>query len=392
MAATLGFSLLISAGEAVSGHAGNTDAVSRDWQLFIDDYWIGTASNTTARLHQPTKYPDNPLITGEAPWVINPYCFGSVLYDEEAAVFKFWYMSYNYGQTEAERTPFLYATSADGVSWDRPTLGLHAFRGSKENNIVLINYGYEDLYSPCVIRDLEDPDPDRRYKMLYWDFPLGARPYQDSGMCVAFSPDGIRWTRHPGNPVLFAEKQEHSIRDVMSVMVDHRNGKYVAYTKGWADPWPAFRQIVRTESTDFVHWSKPQVVLRHAHNLHDPQSYRMFVTQYESVYVGLMNSYKKPGNETIDIQLTVSHDNQRWSRVADQATFLPLGPDGSWDDGMIFAVRLSGTGIGFSSFTAGGTETTRPMSARPRSGWPPSGRMASCRLTPGTPKASSQPD
>jgi hypothetical protein len=26
-----------------------------------------------------------------------------VLYDEEAAVFKFWYMSYNYGQTEVAR-------------------------------------------------------------------------------------------------------------------------------------------------------------------------------------------------------------------------------------------------------------------------------------------------
>lgn len=311
-----------------------------DWQLFIDDYWIETATGLTVTLHQPKKNANNPLITGDVPWALNPYCFGTILYDKEEAIFKLWYMSYNYGYPQADRTFILYATSVDGVSWDRPALGLHEFRGSKENNIVLKNYGYEDHYSPSVIKDLRDPDPERRYKMIWWDFPLGPRYYKDCGMCIAFSPDGIQWSRHLDNPVLFAKKQENSISDVMSVMFDSRSGKYVAYTKGWADPWPAFRQIVRTESTDFVNWSEPEVVLRHAHDLSDPQSYGMFVTQYESVYVGLLNSYKKPGNETIDIQLTVSHDNRRWSRVADQATFLPLGADGEWDDGMIFVSPL----------------------------------------------------
>jgi len=310
------------------------------WQLFIDDYWIESASGVVPVLHQPTKHADNPVITGDAAWSKNPYCFGSLIHDEEESLFKLWYMSYNYDCPTAERTPILYATSPDGVSWDRPALGIQEFQGSKENNILLTNYGHHDLYSPNVIKDLRDLDPDKRYKMLWWDFPLGPEPYQDEGMCVAFSPDGIHWTRHPDNPVLGATKQENSISDVMSVMVDHRNGKYVAYTKGWTHPWPAFHQIVRTESTDFLSWSEPQVVLTHTHDLRDPQSYGMSVTQYESVYVGLMASYKDPGDETIDIQLTVSHDNRNWSRVADQATFLPLGSAGAWDDGMIFATPL----------------------------------------------------
>jgi hypothetical protein len=365
-----------------------------DWQLFIDDYWIEESSGITAELHQPTKHADNPLIVGDAEWAINPYGFGTVLFDEEDAVFKLWYMSYNYGFPVADRTPVLYATSVDGVSWNRPALGIHEFGGSKENNILLTNYGHHDLYSPSVIVDPRDPDRERRYKMIWWDFPLGPEPYRDDGMCVAFSPDGIRWTRHPGNPVLSAKKQENSISDVMSVMFDRRSGKYVAYTKGWADPWPDHRQIVRTESTDFVNWTEPQVVLRHDQNLQDPQSYGMSVTQYESVYLGLLASYKKPGNETIDIQLTVSHDNQHWARVANQATFLPLGSDGEWDDGMVFAFpmiqhqdrvlivygawdghheadeRHAGIGLatlrkdGFVSLEAGnslGTVTTRPM-------------------------------
>ncbi len=390
---TLCFVLLIIAGTG-PGQAAMEAETAGDWQLFIDDYWIETTSDVTSRLHQPVKHPNNPLIFGDAPWAMNPYCFGSVLYDEEDAVFKLWYMSYNYGYPMVDRTPILYATSVDGLSWDRPALGLHVFRGSGENNILFTSYGHQDLYSPSVIKDPREPDPERRYKMIWWDFPLGPKYYEDCGMCVAFSPDGIHWTRHGDNPVLFARKQENSISDVMSVMFDRRSGKYVAYTKGWADPWPAFRQIVRTESTDFVNWSEPKVVLRHAHDLRDPQSYGMSVTQYESVYVGLMTSYKKPGNETIDIQLTVSHDNQHWSRVADQATFLPLGPDGAWDDGMLFVSpmilhddrililyggwdghheadeRNAAIGLatlrrdGFVSFDAGETQgslTTRPM-------------------------------
>ena len=305
-------------------------------KLLIDDHWIASKSGVQRVLHQPDKEPQNPLIRGDEAWALNPYCYGTAMYDEATSRFRLWYMSYNQSLPLAERTPILYATSAEGIVWDRPLLGLVAFRGSKQNNILITNYGHHDLYSPSVVRDDRDPDPQRRYKMIWWDFPKGGQGYHDDGMCVAFSPDGIRWDKCPDNPVLSAKKQERSISDVMSVMYDSRAEKFVAYAKGWADPWPAFRQIVRTESSDFIHWSEPEVVLRHAFDEKDPQSYGMVVSQYESLYLGLLCSYKKPGNETIDIQLTVSHDNRNWERVADQETFLPTGPPGSWDDGMLF--------------------------------------------------------
>jgi hypothetical protein len=323
----------------------STDTHASDkWQLFIDDYWIASSDKVTITLHQPIKHPDNPLIHGDVSWAQNPYCFGSVIYDDEESLFKIWYMSYNYDQPVADRTPVLYATSTDGIQWTRPNLSLFEFQGSGENNIVLTNYGYHDLYSPSVIKDYFDPDPARRYKMIWWDFPLGNKGYQDDGMCVAFSPDGIHWTKYPGNPVLHAKKGEQSISDVMSVMQDKRTGKFVAYTKGWADPWPAFRQIVRTESSDFIHWSEPTVVISHKHNVQDPQSYGMTVTQMGYNYIGLMCSYKNPGDETIDIQLAVSHDNQHWERVANQETFIPNGSSDSWDSGMIFTAPLINRG------------------------------------------------
>jgi hypothetical protein len=311
-----------------------------NWQLFIDGYWISNSDNVIKTLHQPTKHPDNPLIRGDDPWAQNPYCFGSVIYDEDESLFKLWYMSYNFGQAVEERTPVLYATSPDGLQWTRPKLGLFEFQNSTENNIVLTNYGHHDLYSPSVIKDIAAIDPDRRYKMIWWDFPLGNRGYQDDGMCVAFSPDGIHWSKYSKNPVLHARKCEQSISDVMSVMQDQRTGRFVAYTKGWADPWPAFRQIVRTESSDFINWSEPKVVIRHKYDIQDPQSYGMTVTQVGNLYIGLMCSYKKPGDETIDIQLAISHDNLNWERVSNQLTFLPNGSSGAWDSGMIFTAPL----------------------------------------------------
>lgn len=316
-----------------------------NWQLFIDDYWISESHNINSTLHQPNKHVKNALIRADVPWEQNPYCFGTVIYDEENSIFKIWYQSYNDVDVPIpERTPVLYATSIDGIRWNRPNLGLFEFHGSSENNIVLQNYGHHDLYSPSVIKDNLENNPTKRYKMIWWDFPLGKEGYQDDGMCVAFSSDGIHWTKYPNNPVMRANKSEQSISDVMSVMQDKKTGKYVAYTKGWADPWPSHRQIVRVESSDFIHWSEPKVVIRHANDLKDPQSYGMTVSQFGKNFIGMMYSYKKPGNETIDVQLTVSHDNNSWTRVANQGIFIPLGPKDTWDDGMIFCAPMFNLG------------------------------------------------
>ena len=229
-----------------------------------------------------------------------------------------------------------YATSKDGRKWTRPNLGLFDYRGSKQNNIILQNAGFHDAYSPSVLKDPGEPDPAKRYKMTFWDF-AGHEAYGDAGMMIAASPDGIHWKRIQERPALLAQEKEQAISDVMDLMIDPADGKYVVYTKGWANPFPRNRQIVRSESRDFLHWSTPQVVLRHAFDEKDTESYGMPVFVYEGVYLGLLREYHSKTDHTIDIQLTVSHDGKKWTRVADQATFLPLGPEGAWDDGMLFS-------------------------------------------------------
>ena len=79
---------------------------------------------------------------------------------------------------------------------------LFNFNKIKNTNIVLIGNGGHSLrYANSVIIDPREKDPDRRYKMAYFDFAQDGKN-EHPGLCVAFSPDGIHWTKHPRAPLL----------------------------------------------------------------------------------------------------------------------------------------------------------------------------------------------
>ena len=312
---------------------------------FVDDFAVDQMTGLTRVLEQPVKHA-KPVLFSETPWESNPYLFGTVLRDPVTKMYRMWYMSYNRGRPPAERTPILYAESKDGVFWNKPSLGILKFAGSSENNIVLGSLGFHDLYSPSVLDDPAASDPARRFKMIFWD-KTGKDTYRDGGMHVAFSPDGIHWTRYEKNPVLKAGRTEQSISDVMDLMRDPVTGKFVVYAKGWnKDAWKADgkenttvsqRIILRSESSDFVNWSRPEPIIRHARTPEDPQSYGMPVFYQDGLFLGLLRSYKLPGDERIDIRLMSSRDGKSWAPVCEGQTFIGTGQgDDKWDDGMIF--------------------------------------------------------
>ena len=65
----------------------------------------------------------------------------------------------------------LYATSEDGVHWEKPSLGRHQFHGSTANNIVMF-----DKQSPTVIADLA-ASASERYRMMAWEWRQVRRGY-----------------------------------------------------------------------------------------------------------------------------------------------------------------------------------------------------------------------
>ena len=60
-----------------------------------------------------------------------------------------------------------FAKSVDGYNWERPSLGLIPYNGATQNNLVDLG-GAEYKVAACVVvYEPEDPDPNRRFKMVY---------------------------------------------------------------------------------------------------------------------------------------------------------------------------------------------------------------------------------
>jgi len=91
--------------------------------------------------------------------------------------------------------------------------------------------------------------------------------------------------------------------------------------------------VGRTESPDFVHWTKAEEVLR---GDVARQSYAMPVFPYCQGYLGLLMIFDIAANK-VDCELAWSLDSVRWERVAAGTPLIPRGPEGSHDHGCIFA-------------------------------------------------------
>ena len=312
--------------------------------LFLDDLEVQKTRNLKRVVNQPTKHPDNPVLKREHPWEgFRIQVYGTMLYDPDAKLFKSWYM--NIPKTAKEKitvagqrrlghaTLLSYATSKDGVHWDKPTLGLVDFEGSKANNMIA-----PERYNPegfSVLYEPNDPDPQRRYKAFYWDHGFG--PFiihkgdeiygsgPKDGMHVAFSPDGIHWTPYANNPVMKLGSDTGQI-----VLYDDSIEKYVAFGRFGAGG----RKVARSESADFIHWSKPKLVL--APDKTDgpkTQFYGITINRYADQYIGILWMFWiESGNVgRIDFQLCHSRDGKTWIRDPQRNVFLPNGPPGSWD-------------------------------------------------------------
>ena len=130
-------------------------------QLFLADYSVEDMVGVTRILHQP--HDRRPVMTPDVsrgqtslqskspPW-----------WNPELGVWEWWYWAMHDslpGEMYAsEGRVSHYATSTDGETWDIPNLGLHEFRGSKNNNVAY-DSSERGLALYHIIRDDDEPDP-----------------------------------------------------------------------------------------------------------------------------------------------------------------------------------------------------------------------------------------
>ena len=268
--------------------------------------------------------------------------FGSVLYDAELARFQYWYnpqarLTDVFAANPGSPLPpdgslaaaVAYATSEDGLTWDRPALGLvhHPHAGSR-NLSIMARPPARTARCPAVVRLPEQFAPDRFAAAYYSNC---ADPLYERGILLALSEDGIYWKpRFPpaiswdGDRKTFSWDSLRSEFLLVSRSNEHRN---LARRSGR----PNKRHIAISRSRDLQHWTPMTTVLEvDQQDPADLEFYSMYVVPYGHGYIGLLEVFHTTSN-ALETQLAFSRDLVTWQRIGDRAAFLAPGADGEWD-------------------------------------------------------------
>jgi len=312
-------------------------------QVFIDRQFLASAREVELVQHQPRKTGERTLVP-DKPWEQGGLgCYACALKDAET--YHLWY------PTDAG---FCYARSKDGISWEKPNLGLAEFHGSRDNNIVighgaagLTNCGSEGM----VFLDPKAPADEK--------FRYAVRISDELKDTVIFSsPDGIHWRLTHQKVLTFTHPEGRQHLDSQNVIFwDDRINKYVAYMRrNQFLPGVRGRSVARSESDHLGGFTEVQdspVVL--ATDALDPalagkpvldyytsgvikylwaqDAYYMFPQAYFHYIPGAFAEFRKavPVNAgPLDTQFAASRDGITWQRF-DRRPFVSLGLKGDFD-------------------------------------------------------------
>ena len=313
-----------------------TTDIGNTRQLFVDDLLIQSIDGARLKMHEPVHrenvlYLDRPW-EGEVSWC--PVVL------KEGDRFRMWYRGRGDGG-QGRPAVTCYAESADGIHWERPSLGLIEFEGSRDNNTCIDN---RLLNNVSVFRDGREGVPeDERYKAVgRWSM---GKPSQIYGMV---SPDGIRWTLVQNQALIVAKESDPQFDSPLSAFWDARRGCYCLFVRGWYPDGPQnrIRAIRDTTSEDFLHWKEWQYVqvegeerwaehlyTSSAHPYYRAPVYLMFPKRYlpERTFSA---EWSHPGQS--DVLLLSSRDGETWQRTFHEAFLRPGLDEQNWHERSIF--------------------------------------------------------
>ena len=194
--------LLLLLSNAIPLSANPIDIGSRR-ELFVDNHLIEELEGDIAlRLNHPV--PREIVIIHDAPWEGTGSGYHSIFKDGDLyrMYYKAIHIDFSDGELNTESHPRFtcYAESDDGIHWRKPSLGLHTFKGSTENNITISDQTFGELQPdgahPAIFKDPNPAAPNSaRYKAIL-------RSHEPNGLVVLKSADGKQWSPLFDTPIL----------------------------------------------------------------------------------------------------------------------------------------------------------------------------------------------
>jgi hypothetical protein len=334
--------------------------------LFVDDALVQDMQGLVRSYHVFERYPGNPVMVADQPWEDSyVYLYGRVMPDEGGSGYRMWYSCLDF-HDPAGGSRVLYATSPDGLTWQKPELGIRTYNGSTDNNLFIPrdrpNHILSVMHTPW--------DRTCTYKFINFDGAFNGLP---SGYNAACSAHGIYLNDLVANPVIDA--QTVGVGDVGHFLYDPWAQRYRGYVKVAATVAGRRRRAVGlVESERFDNWpTTPPTVVLAPDALDDfwvtnaglelafarTHFYGVAVFPYQTMLLGLLWIFRSqdPPNcghdcepETgyifgkIHVELVSSRDGVVWTRVAGdfqngRPPLLDLGPAGSFDSMMVFTAN-----------------------------------------------------
>lgn len=284
---------------------------SRNRFLILDSRIIGTVENAVLKVGTVQKSTSNPLFGEDKPWEKRfDNLYGNVIYDADADLYRCWYSPFivdrsakgmaleqrqeKYRPGPGREMAICYATSKDGIKWEKPELGLVEYEGSKANNII-----WRGPHGAGIFKDPFDSNAARRYKMIM------------QGVKTSYSTDGIHWSETENINLKGIAGDTHN-----NVFWDPELKKFVGMTRTWSKK---MREVTRIESFDFKKWTSTGVVMEALNP--GAQPYAMPVFRHGGVYLGLLASF---GHEDrTRSKLAWSPDSIQWHRIDPNADLIP---------------------------------------------------------------------
>jgi hypothetical protein len=347
--------------------------VGQDWQLFLDDYLVARATGFDRVVHHPRAM--GVVIPADKPWETTGTAPGFFIRREDGTFTAFYSAIWWVPDSEDKKQPdraqqytgaTAYATSNDGIHWEKPNLGLMEApagidwdkspplpspRGfSRENNLG-VPFGIRDLGQFGNVKE-----PGRRY----------ALSYQGKGYFVSEIPDFLHdpgWTNK-----LISCGGSFSPRGKALDFWDNQHEEWVGIVQNAVPHWLPGREIARFASKDLVRWTSDVVLAADTADPHVENDYQepMSLSPFyaDGVVLGLLSWFhsdrtnpdggpvlkktseypyiwpwaRKGVNE---MRITLSRDGGRtWDRTVSREAWIPHGTEQDSYDRLVISPAL----------------------------------------------------